>query len=251
VHLADGVLQSPALLIGLDVAGIGAVTLALKKRFADSDASGPSTVYTGTLAAFVLAAQMINVPLVPGASAHAIGAGLLTLMLGPAHAILALLAVLTAQAFLFADGGITVLPFNALNIAVLPVFAVTICRRWLGEGPRRLMLAGLFGTLLGNLAGAASLGLALVWGSSAPAGLTFSWLLGVQGLAGLIEGALTAAAVWQLTRKAPQLIAGAERSSLTGVGWAAAALVVALVLVPFASSTPDALERVLAFVHVP
>jgi cobalt/nickel transport system permease protein len=250
VHLADGILQSPHLLVGLNATGAAAVALTLRRRFERAQ----SSVYTGTLAAFVLALQAVNVPLVPGASAHVIGAGLLTLTLGPAYAVLALLAVLTAQALLFADGGITVFAFNALNIAVIPVLAVHTCRRIFGEGPRRLALAALFGTFLGNVGGAVSLSLALVLGAAAPMGIAFSWLVSVQGLAGLIEGALTALAVLHLCRKAPTLIAVQKSEPIpwrAALGWGAVAIALAFGLTRFSSTTPDALERVLALVHTP
>jgi cobalt/nickel transport system permease protein len=250
VHLADGVLTSPHLLVGLNATGAAALALTLRRRFDRVQ----STVYTGTLAAFVLALQMVNVPLVPGASAHVIGAGLLTLTLGPASALLALLAVLTAQALLFADGGITVFAFNALNIAVIPVLAVHAFRRLLGETPRRLALAALLGTFVGNVGGALSLALALVIGAAAPAGVVFSWLVSVQALAGLIEGGLTALAVLHLCNKAPKLIAfqqDAPAVPRAALAWGVVAVALTFVLVPFSSSVPDALERVLAVVATP
>lgn len=250
MHLADGILQSPPLLVGLNATGAAAIAFTLRGRFERAR----SAVYTGTLAAFVLALQAVNVPLVPGASAHVIGAGLLTLTLGPAYAVLALLAVLTAQALLFADGGITVFAFNALNIAVLPVLAVHTCRRIFGESPRRLAASALVGTVLGNVVGALSLSTALALGAAAPIRIALPWLVGVQALAGLIEGVLTALAVLHLCRKAPTLIAAQESQPIPlgrALGWGGLAVGLALVLTQFSSSTPDALEHVLALVHTP
>lgn len=250
MHLADGILQSPSLLVGLNATGAAAVALALRRRFEGAQ----SAVYTGTLAAFVLALQAVNVPLVPGASAHVIGAGLLTLTLGPAYAVLALLAVLTAQALLFADGGITVFAFNAMNIAVIPVLAVHTCRRIFGESPRRLALAALVGTFLGNVGGAVSLAIALVLGAAAPMGIAFTWLVSVQALAGLVEGVLTGLAVLHLCRKAPTLISTQKSAPIPwklALTWGGLAFGLALALTQFSSSTPDALERVLALVHAP
>jgi len=259
VHLADGILESPTLLIGANAAGAALALLVARSGSADER---KSAAFTGTLAAFVLAAQALNVPLVPGASAHVIGAGLLTVALGPGRAVLALVAVLMAQALLFADGGLTVLGINALNIAVLPVLAVHATKTALG--PRRVALAAGIGTLLGNVLGALSLGTLLWAGANVPAHLSLGWLVAVQGLAGLAEGILTWLAIRHLATWMPSLTGKApstpddvprrlDRAAAThwraeqrrGLAWAAIAVGVALVLLPLASGTPDALARVL------
>jgi cobalt/nickel transport system permease protein len=247
VHLADGIVNSPALLAGLNlVGGAGFVIAARRTLGADARA----VAWIGTLGAFALAAQALNVPLVPGASAHAIGAGLLTLALGPARAIVALGAVLIVQALLFADGGVTALGVNLLNLALLPALAVHACRRLLA--PRLgLPAAAAIGTALGTIAGATSLALTLVLGAGAPLALTFGWLVGVQTLAGIAEGVLTALIVRRLVGHAPALLLRSEPPASSGLElwrglrWAALAIAVTLLLIPLASSRPDALESVL------
>jgi cobalt/nickel transport system permease protein len=254
MHLADGVLSSVPVAVSLNLCGALSAVLVGGR----SPGLGERVAWTGTLAAFVLAIQALNLPLLPGASAHAMGAGLLALALGPAPAILAMFAVLAVQALLFGDGGISVLGINVLNMAVIPVLAVQICRRVCGASRRGLMTAAVVGTTLGSAAGAASLTVALVYGAGAPLPLTAGWLIGVQSLAGLIEGILTALVVRHLFGRAPGLIAGeaAARSALDAPGSsgpadsrplkvAACAIVVVLALVPLASSNPDALELVL------
>lgn len=256
MHLADGILRSPALLVGANAAGVGLALLAARTRGVERGAA-----FTGTLAAFVLAAQGLNVPLVPGASAHVIGAGLLTIALGPGRAVLAMTAVLLVQALLFGDGGLTVLGINLLNMGVLPVLAVHAARELLGQ--ERLALAAGIGTLVGSLLGAASLGLVLSLGAGVPAKLAFGWLLAVQGAAGLAEAVLTTLAVGHLSTRMPSLAASPARDPeiplrldrelpgtsaverRRGLTWAVVAMAIAVVLLPFASATPDALARVL------
>jgi len=259
VHLADGIVSSPAILLGLNAAGAALAVLAIRS---EEQSPSRSVAFAGTLAAFVLAAQGLNVPLVPGASAHVIGAGLLTVAVGPGRAVLSLLAVLLVQALLFADGGITVLGINALNIAVLPVLAVHSMQKLLGR--RRVALAAGLGTFLGNVAGATSLGATLVLGAGVSAKLALGFLIGVQALAGVVEGIFTAMAVRHLAQRMPSLIAANRRrdprvptrldrtpddnglsESRRGLAWAAVAVGIALALLPFASATPDALARVL------
>jgi len=254
VHLADGILRATPLVVGLDVLGAAALGIALERSLCDR---ARYAAWTGTLAAFVLAAQALNLPLLPGASAHVVGAALLTLALGPARAIVALSAVLVVQALLLADGGVTVLGINLLNLAVLPALATELARRLCGESARGRVVAAVAGTLLGNVAGACSLAATLVAGAGAPAKLTFGWLVGVQAVAGLAEGILTALVVKHLLGRAPALL-GAPAMQMpralddeplprARTRWRALAIaiVAAIALVPLASATPDALELVL------
>lgn len=246
MHLADGILTNPAVLLGLDVAGGAGFVLAARRALVGS---ARDVAWTGTLGAFALAIQALNVPLVPGASAHAIGAGLLAVALGPARAILALGAVLLVQALLLADGGITALGINLLNLAVLPVLVVHAARLVL-EPRLGLPVAAAIGTAAGTVIGGASLAAALVLGADAPLGLTFGFLVGVQAVAGCIEGVLTALAVRHLRGRAPALVSRDVTSSAPAhawrsVAWAALAVGIAVALLPLASRQPDALESVL------
>jgi cobalt/nickel transport system permease protein len=265
VHLADGIVAQAPAILSMNLLGACAVATAASCSLRQG---ARGAAWTGTLAAFVLAAQALNVPILPGTSAHVIGSGLLALTLGPSRAIVAGFAVLLVQALLFADGGITVLGVNTLNIAVIPVLAVHGCRRLFGDSPRGLAFAAVIGVVLGNLAGAASLSLALTIGAGTPAGVTFSWLLGVQALAGIVEGLLTALAVRGLFARAPALFhqrtrAECELRALDSDDLAsepraakiaslrAVAITVGIViaLLPLASASPDALAVVLEHVR--
>jgi cobalt/nickel transport system permease protein len=244
VHLADGILADPVLLVGLNAVGAAGVAVALRKA---SVSDGREAAWVGTLGAFVLAVQALNVPLGPGVSAHAIGAGLLSVTLGPARAVLALTGVLIVQALLLADGGVSALGINALNLAIVPVVCVHAARRLLGPTPAAVAI----GTALGSVAGASSLALTLVIGSGAPPALTFGLLVGIQALAGVAEGVLTALSLRALERRAPALVRGrapgvaTEPITRRGLALAALAIGFALALIPLASSRPDALEAVL------
>lgn len=257
MHLADGIVTNGPLLVSLDLMGAAGVSVALARSVARDSRR---IAWAGTLAAFVLAAQALNVPMVPGASAHIIGAALLTLALGPSEAIVAMTAVLLVEALMFGDGGITTLGLNVLDMAVLPVVITHGLRRLFGESKRGLTLAAFAGTLVGTEAGAALLSTTLVLGAGAPARVTFGWIVGVQGIAGLIEGVLTAVAVRHLIGRAPALLTGRgpapldpdtpSRESRRGLAWAMVALAIALVLLPLASSTPDALQVVVRQLHL-
>ena len=78
----------------------------------------------GVTAAFVFAAQMLNFPVAGGTSGHFLGAALAAILLGPWLACLVLAVVLGVQAFVFADGGITALGANVLNMGVIGALLV-------------------------------------------------------------------------------------------------------------------------------
>ena len=96
-------------------------------------------------AAFAFTIMMYNVPVVGGSSAHAVGGGLLAVILGPWAAVIAISTALALQALLFGDGGILSFGVNSFNMAVtIPFVAywiyravagnseITSPRRWIG-----------------------------------------------------------------------------------------------------------------------
>jgi cobalt/nickel transport system permease protein len=244
MHLADGIVTSPTLLVGVNLVGAGAIAVAARRVDMDD---GRRVAWAGMLAGFLLAAQAVNVPLLPGTSAHVIGTSLVTLAVGPALGIVAVAAVLLVQAFAFGDGGITVVGANVLTMAVIPALSVACAARVFGVRGRGLVLTAVFGTLLGSTLGAAALAALLVFGAGGAANIAFPWLVGVQALAAVAEGILTAMAIGGLPSNHGLRQPSREKTESEGsaLAWAAIAIGIAVLLVPFASKAPDALERVI------
>lgn len=256
MHLADGIVNHPGLTLGvgaLTALGLGFAS----QRLSRTDAQ-PRLAWAGTVGAFVLVAQTINLPLLPGVSAHAIGSSLATLVLGPELAVAVLCCVLMVQAFLLGDGGITTLGLNALNLAFLPTLAMWAASR---GRPKLSLLRVIAGTLAGNLAGACVLALVLVLGAGAPPTWTFGWLLSVQSAAGIAEGGLTFLAWRALQERASESAQDSAGDRLLSLDrqrspraapsprapawrWTALALGLMLALIPLSSGSPDALEVV-------
>ena len=79
------------------------------------------------LAAFSFVIMMFNIPIPGGTTAHAIGASLAAIILGPEVATIVVSIALIIQAFFFGDGGITALGANCFNMAVIvPYIAYAI-----------------------------------------------------------------------------------------------------------------------------
>jgi cobalt/nickel transport system permease protein len=113
MHIPDGFLSLPVAAATYGVsAAVGAATIVqAKRRFEDR-----FVPLAGISAAFIFAAQMINFPIGGGTSGHFLGAMLACLLLGPSVGFWIMALVLTMQCLLFADGGITALGANVLNM---------------------------------------------------------------------------------------------------------------------------------------
>ena len=73
----------------------------------------------GLTSAFVFAAQMLNFPVAAGTSGHLLGGVLAAVLVGPWAGALAVSVVLVVQALLFADGGLSALGLNVVNMALI------------------------------------------------------------------------------------------------------------------------------------
>jgi len=116
-------------------------------------------------AAFCFAVQMFNIPAVGGTTAHALGAALLAILVGPWAALLGMTLTLAIQALLFGDGGILSLGANCFDMAlVAPFVAYAVYRLLAGQSApsstRGLLAAG-FGAYVGTAAASLSAGILL------------------------------------------------------------------------------------------
>jgi cobalt/nickel transport system permease protein len=269
MHIPDGFIDIPTA-AATGALSLGVVAYSMKKTGKEL---GERTVpLLGVTAAFIFAAQMLNFPVAGGTSGHFLGAMLAVALLGPYAAAIVMTVVLIVQALGMADGGVTALGANVFNMGVVAVFAsyglFLLLKKLL---PRTLTgrlvavaLASWFSVLLASLA--CSLELALA--GTVPLRVALPAMVSVHMIIGLGEALITTAIAAAVFVARPDLVRGfdlpptkqveGEPSSL-GSGtsrrarlWAfvASALVVAAALAvfvsPFASSSPDGLERVAA-----
>ncbi|MEI2643355.1 MAG: energy-coupling factor ABC transporter permease [Candidatus Nanopelagicales bacterium] len=116
MHVPDGFIDAPISALAF-VLGLGILAVALvKARTELDDRTAP---LAGLTAVFIFAAQMLNFPVAAGTSGHLLGGALAAILVGPWVAMLVVTVVLTVQALLFADGGLTALGINILNMAVV------------------------------------------------------------------------------------------------------------------------------------
>ena len=101
-------------------------------------------------AAFSFIIMMFNVPIPGGTTGHAVGAVLVSILLGPWAACIAVSTALIIQAILFGDGGITCIGANCFNMAVVMPFVgywiyTLISARSPITSPRRWIAAAIAG----------------------------------------------------------------------------------------------------------
>jgi len=78
--------------------------------------------YLAIGAAFSFVIMMFNIPIIGGTTGHATGATLISILIGPWAATIAVSVALIIQALLFGDGGITAIGANCFNMAIAGVF---------------------------------------------------------------------------------------------------------------------------------
>jgi cobalt/nickel transport system permease protein len=147
VHIPDGYL-SPA------TCGVfGAVMLPIWYKASRAVGKIVKSRYVPLLAigaAFSFLVMMFNVPAPFGTTAHAVGATIIAIVLGPWAAVIAVTISLVIQALFFGDGGVLALSVNCFNMAfVLPfvgyyVYRAIAANTSLTSG-RRALAAGIGG----------------------------------------------------------------------------------------------------------
>jgi cobalt/nickel transport system permease protein len=224
VHIPDGWIDLPTSVAGAAVA-VGAVTVSARRTsvaFAEKVTTLPAVI-----AAYLLVAQLLVLPVGLGTSAHLVGTGLAALLVGPAIAIVCVAVVVVVQALLLADGGVTAIGLNIVNDGIVPALVAWGVFR-LGRDRARThrsvaALAGIAAGCATVAVGVAVSGVFTVGGTDAvPARVVASALTGSHLVLGVVEGLLTAAIVTAILRIRPDLVLAARLALAPGPGPAVA-----------------------------
>jgi cobalt/nickel transport system permease protein len=239
---------------------VGTVGIALRQ--AKDELADKMIPLAGITAAFIFAAQMFNFPVAAGTTGHLLGAALAAILLGPSVGVIVVTIVVVIQALAFADGGLTALGYNILNMAVIPAYggyaAFRLFRRWLPKTTGGVV--GATGLAAWASVVMSSVAFSVEWLFGATAPVSFDMVLlamvGVHGLIGIGEALISGLAVAAVLVSRSDLVKGASdlsRSQLADtkvmtktfvIGGALVALLFAAVVSQFAVDNPDGLERV-------
>ncbi|WP_405492054.1 energy-coupling factor ABC transporter permease [Streptomyces sp. NBC_00096] len=213
MHVPDGFIDAPVS-IAAGVAAAGAVAVSL--RGARRELDERTAPLAGLVAAFIFAVQMLNFPVAAGTSGHLLGGALAAILVGPYTGVLCVSVVLLMQGVLFADGGLTALGVNVMNMAVVTVVvAYAVFRglvKLLPDSRRSVTVAAFAGALLSVPGAAVMFTLFYAVGGTTDVPLTkvFGAMVGVHVLIGIGEAAITAATVGAVIAVRPDLVHGAR-----------------------------------------
>ncbi|WP_329236469.1 cobalt transporter CbiM [Actinoallomurus sp. NBC_01490] len=158
MHIPDGYLSPQTCAVGF-VAAVPVWTIAVRR--VQRVVKNRHVPTLAVLSAVSFLAMMFNVPIPDGTTAHAVGATIIAILLGPWAAVLAVSVALAFQALLFGDGGVLAYGFNCVNMAIIAPFAGLLIYRLLSGGseltsPRRPIAAAIGGYVGINLAALAA-----------------------------------------------------------------------------------------------
>lgn len=162
MHIPDGYLSPATCVVGYAVM-VPFWATAVKKVKAALNTKLIPLMVIGSAFSFVL--MMLNVPIPGGTTAHAVGAGILAVILGPWAATICVSIALAIQALLFGDGGIFSFGFNCFNMAlVIPFVTYFIYQFFAGKSDvksNKRWIWGAIGSYIGINLAAACVGIEL------------------------------------------------------------------------------------------
>ncbi len=206
----------------------------------------PEATRFAAISALVFAGQMMNFSIQGGTSGHLLGGVLAAALLGLPFGLLSIALVLAVQCVVFSDGGLSMLGANVITMSLIGAGIGGFLAGAVG-GRRPASLARLgFAAWCSVVLAAFACSVLLALSGTVPFAASAPAMLATHAMIGLGEALLTVAAFVLL---AEPMAVSTKRSWIPA---GAAAVVIALVLSPFASGSPDGLEWVatqLGFLH--
>jgi cobalt/nickel transport system permease protein len=219
MHIPDGFLSIPVAAVTYGAsAAVGAATIVqAKRRFAER-----FVPLAGISAAFIFAAQMINFPIGGGTSGHFLGAMLACLLLGPSVGFWIMTLVLTMQALVFADGGITALGANVLNMGIIggiiPYALFALVVRVLPKGKSSFLTSTFVFSWLAVVLAAFVCSVELGVSGTIPFGVVIPVMTGFHVLIGLGDAVVTTAVLSYMLNARPDLVYAWSGGKATSIG---------------------------------
>jgi len=205
MHIPDAFIPLPQAAVYWIIA---LVFIALSLRWARNEMKEEKVPLVAILAAGIFAIQAINVPIPWGTSGHMMGAALAAIVLGsPFAAVFILTLVLIVQGVLFGDGGITVMGANIINMGVIGGFVGYYSYRGLYplfKSPYApAFIAGWLSLFVAALVTAVEMAVA----GTFPLGLGLFSMGLYHAVIGIIEGGITAVAIYLIATARPDIMA--------------------------------------------
>lgn len=239
MHIPDSMLQGSICPVTAAVAAAG---LATSTYFCAKTKTQPDAARFAAVTALIFAGQMLNFPISNGTSGHLLGGVLAASLLGTPFGVLSIALVVSIQALIFSDGGLTVLGANLVNMALVGAgiggFLHSRLQRRCPSGIVRHCATAL-AAWMSIVSAAILVSVELAFSGQIALVKVFPAMLATHAVIGIGEAALTVVACALFAK---QLAVGetVRHPYVTST----AMLLFALVLSPFASPLPDGLEWV-------
>lgn len=207
MHIPDGFLSTPVSAATYAVSAItgGVAVYRAKKIFADR-----LVPMAGVCAAFIFAAQMMNFPIGGGTSGHFLGAILACVLLGPSAGFWVMTLVLVVQSLLFADGGITALGANVMNMGlvggILGYFVIIGIMKLLPKEKKFFLGTVAVVSWLSVVLAAAACSLELSISGTIPFGIVFPVMTTTHAFIGIGEALITTTVTAYVLSARPDLV---------------------------------------------
>ncbi|CAN5654524.1 hypothetical protein BH10ACT1_BH10ACT1_34250 [soil metagenome] len=213
MHIPDGFINAGT----SGAAGVVAVVgLGICVRKTADQLDEQQVPLAGLVAAFIFAVQMLNFPVASGTSGHLLGGVLAAVLVGPYLGALCISVVLVVQALLFADGGLSALGLNIVNMALVTAFGgyalFWVVRKVAPRTKAAVAAASGVAALLAVPLAAAAFTVEYAIGGTggASVGRVAGAMIGVHLLIGIGEAVITALAVSAVLASRPDLVHGAR-----------------------------------------
>jgi cobalt/nickel transport system permease protein len=211
MHIPDGFIDAP-MSAAAAVVAVGGIAVCLRRSSRELD--DRTAPMAGLVAVYIFAVQMLNFPVAAGTSGHLLGGALAAILVGPYTGALAVSVVIIVQALMFADGGLSALGLNIINMAFVtvavawPVFRLLV--KVLPASKGAWMGAAFVAALLSVPASALAFALEYALGGTGTysIGTVLVAMVGTHVLIGLGEALITALTVGAVLAVRPDLVLG-------------------------------------------
>ena len=252
MHVPDGFINAQVS-VATGVISLG--TLWAYIRNAKNLVADKLIALTGMMSALIFVLQMINFPIAAGTSGHLLGGALAVIVLGPSLGIICISIVVVIQSLLFADGGLSALGVNVLNMAIITSLTgwltITFWKKLFGDSQFTLIsgsvIAGLLSVVFSSIAFVMEY--AIGGTVSVPLGSVLIAMISTHLFIGLGEGIITALIISLLLRVRSDLVyANTKKNKSNNLSTSYGIFIVLILsltlITPYASSSPDGLESV-------
>ncbi|KUO39662.1 MAG: cobalamin biosynthesis protein CbiM [Candidatus Hadarchaeum yellowstonense] len=206
MHIPDGFLSFE---VWAPLWAVAALIIALAVRKTNKKLSDRHVPLLGILAAFVFAAQMLNVPVAGGTSGHFLGGVLTAIFVGPLAGSLVMSSIFVIQAIFFQDGGITALGANIINMGLIGTiigFYIYLGFTKLLKGKRGMITGAAVAAWISVVFASAACALELAASGTSPIQIALPAMVGIHAIIGIIEAAITVTVIGFVMKTRPDLL---------------------------------------------